>query len=147
MRQIRKLLILTGAVCASNFSWSVDRNFEAVCAKYFNPGFFQNFLGTFDPNKSAREFDWCMNERSRSSNIAVDSVYSDGEMDDAKFRKSRDEISEATEVRLWKNSTFQNNGEQTDTSMSSFAIKGRQVEESRTKENLYTLKGFKTISK
>ena len=146
MRQIRKLLIITSAVVASNCASSAGRNFEAVCAKYFNSSFFQNLFETLEPNKSGRELDWCMNERSRSAYITADLVYNDGKMDDSKFRKSKGEIIEATEVRLWKNSTFQNNGSLTDDSMSLSAIKGRQVEESRTKQNLNTLKGFKTIS-
>ncbi len=147
MRRTRRLLIITGAVCVSNFSWSADPTFEAVCAKYVKPGFFHNLLETLEPNKPARDFDWCMNERSRSATIAVDTVYGDRKMDDSTFRKSRDETTEVNEVRLWKDSTFQNFNDQTDASMSSYATKGRQAEEPRTKENLNTLNGFKTISK
>ena len=143
MRQIRKLLIITSAVFASNCTSSANRNFEAVCSKYFNPSFFQNLFETLEPNKSAREFDWCMNERSRSAYITADSVYSDGKMDDSKFRKSKDET---TEVRLSKISTFQNNGSLSDDLMSLFVMKGRLAEGSKTKEELNTLKGFKTIS-
>jgi len=146
MKQIRKLLIITGAVFASNCTWSADKKLEDVCAKYFNPGFFQNLFETLEPTKSTRELEWCINERSRSTTIEVDSIYGNRKMDDSEYRESRGKITEATAVRMWKNSTSQNNGSLTDDSMSLFTIKGRQVEESRTKENLNTLKGFKTIS-
>jgi len=146
MRQIRKLLIITSAVVASNCASSADRNFEAVCSKYFNPGFFQNLFETLEPNKSGREFEWCINERSRSTTIEVDSIYGNRKMDDSEYRESRGKITEATAVRMWKNSTSQNNGSLTDDSMSLFTIKGRLAEGSKTKEELNTLKGFKTIS-
>ena len=147
MRGIRELMIITGALCASSYSWSIDRDVDAVCARYLNPSFFDKWFGPLDPTESAREFDWCVNERSRSATIAVDSVYGDRKMEDSTFRKSRDETTEVNEVRLWKDSTFQNFNDQTDASMSSYATKGRQAEEPRTKENLNTLNGFKTISK
>lgn len=140
-------MIITGALCASSYSWSIDRDVDAICARYLNPSFFDKWFGTLDPTESAREFDWCVNERSRSATIAVDSVYGDRKMEDSTFRKSRDETTEVNEVRLWKDSTFQDYNEQTDASMSSYATKGRQAEEPRTKENLNTLNGFKTISK
>ena len=147
MRGIRELMIITGALCASSYSWSIDRDVDAVCARYLNPSFFDKWFGTLDPTESAREFDWCVNERSRSATIAVDSVYGDRKMEDSTFRKSRDETSEVNEVSLWKDSTFQDYNEQTDASMSSYATKGRQAKEPRKKENLNTLNGFETISK
>ena len=147
MKQIRKLLIITGAICASSCAWSDDKNSEAICAKYFNPGFFQKLFGALEPSRPVHEFDWCMNERSRSAITMGDFIYINKNLDDFGFRKSMDEITEVNEVRLWNNSQFQNIGEQTDASLPSFAIKGSQVEESRKKENLNTLNGFKTISK
>lgn len=146
MKQIRKLLIITGAVFASNCTWSADKKLEDVCAKYFNPGFFQNLFETLEPTKSTRELEWCINERSRSTTIAVDSIYGNRKMDDSKYRESRGKITEATAVRMWTNSTYQKNDSQTDDSMSLFVIKGRLAEGSKTKEELNTLKGFKTIS-
>ena len=140
-------MIITGALCASSYSWSIDRDVDAICARYLNPSFFDKWFGTLDPTESAREFDWCVNERSRSATIAVDSVYGDRKMEDSTFRKSRDETTEVNEVRLWKDSTFQDYNEQTDASMSSYATKGRQEKEPRKKENLNTLNGFETISK
>jgi hypothetical protein len=146
MRGIRELMIITGALCASSYSWSIDRDVDAVCARYLNPSFFDKWFGTLDPTESAREFDWCVNEKSRSTIITIDLVYRDGKIDDSKFRKSREEMTEANEVRLWKNSTSQDNGTQTASSMASFRIKGRQEENLGKQEKINSLNGFTTIS-
>lgn len=144
MRQIRQLLIITGAVFASNCTWSADNKFEDVCAKHFNPGFFQNLLETLEPTKSTRELDWCINTGSRSTTIAVDSKYSDEKMDDSKYRESRGGITKSREAQLWINSNFDNHA-QPNASGSLFFVTGSQDEKITLKQQLRTLKGFTTI--